>query len=171
MLRRREEHRLSQDLIAALGGPSDTKIGELERGTYASATMRAVTLRKIDKGLGWAPGSAERVARGGEPTPLPGWPFDLVSDLRAVIAHNLPGADEIPEDHRRQIVALYLRLERGAVERGSAGPDPGANNGGQPGATPGPTVDELLDRHRKAMLDQFEQLRNELHGLRPGEDD
>lgn len=60
----------SQKDIAANGGPSDTTIGKIEAGVWRPTRAVNQTLAKLDKGLGWAPGSAARILDGGEPTPL-----------------------------------------------------------------------------------------------------
>jgi len=62
-----------QETIAKLGGPSTTVQSQLETGVY-SARMRARTWEKIDRGYGLTSGSAERVARGGEPHEFSDWP-------------------------------------------------------------------------------------------------
>ena len=36
----------------------------------SSTSVRPLTLRKVDAGLGWEPGSIERILNGGEPVPL-----------------------------------------------------------------------------------------------------
>lgn len=64
---RREELDLTQDQVALAGGPSNTKLGQIENGVGAVA---AATLRKLDKGLRWKPGSAREVLAGGEPQVL-----------------------------------------------------------------------------------------------------
>lgn len=64
---RREELDLRQDELADRGGPSTTTMTKIENGTGEPAP---VTLRKLDVGLRWERGSARRVLRGGDPTPL-----------------------------------------------------------------------------------------------------
>lgn len=65
--KRREELGLTQDDIAAAGGPSDTTLTRIEKGLGAS---RPSTRRSLDKPLRWKPGSAADVWAGGDPTPL-----------------------------------------------------------------------------------------------------
>lgn len=60
---------LTQDDIAAAGGPSDTTQTRIENaeGHEPSATTR----NRYDHALRWEPGSATRVWNGGHPSPLP----------------------------------------------------------------------------------------------------
>ncbi|MFE3229291.1 hypothetical protein [Nocardia sp. NPDC059228] len=62
---RRLELGLSQAKVAEAGGPSDTTQTALEAG--ALSKVRPATLRKLDIGLQWAPGSAAAILRGEEP--------------------------------------------------------------------------------------------------------
>lgn len=64
---------LSQEAIARMGGPSTTVQSQLETGSY-SGRFRAETWRKIDDAYGLEPGSALRVAAGGEAAERPAWP-------------------------------------------------------------------------------------------------
>ncbi|MFT4199823.1 helix-turn-helix domain-containing protein [Gordonia sp. (in: high G+C Gram-positive bacteria)] len=66
---RRNELGLSQEQVADRGGPSDTTMGKIENFEWAPGD-RKVTLKKLDKGLDWEPGSAEATLAGGDPTPL-----------------------------------------------------------------------------------------------------
>lgn len=66
VLHRRIELALSQLEVAAAGGPSNTKLTEIENGRLESLTP--ATAKKLDKGLQWAAGSAMTVWRGGEAT-------------------------------------------------------------------------------------------------------
>lgn len=65
---RRDALGLRQDQMVHRGGPSTTTMTKVENGTLP--TPSPVTLRKLDKGLGWADGSAALTLAGGEPTPL-----------------------------------------------------------------------------------------------------
>lgn len=59
---RREELDLTQDDLAGRGGPSNTTVSAIEQGK--ASTVAPVTLRKIDKALGWQTGSARSILRG-----------------------------------------------------------------------------------------------------------
>lgn len=80
-LQRRLELGLSQAKVAEAGGPSDTTQTGLEAGTVTQ--VRPATLRKLDTGLQWEPGSAATVLRGGEPTPLRSDTTKSATDPRA----------------------------------------------------------------------------------------
>ncbi|MHC9291992.1 helix-turn-helix domain-containing protein [Mycobacterium sp. LTG2003] len=56
--------------IAANGGPSDETISKIEQGRWRPTRSVQKTLEKLEIGLGWAPGSANTVLAGGEPTEL-----------------------------------------------------------------------------------------------------
>lgn len=65
---RRAELDLTQLEVAGQGGPSNSKLTEIENSRLAS--LQRQTARKLDAGLKWEPGSARRTWNGGEPTPL-----------------------------------------------------------------------------------------------------
>jgi hypothetical protein len=68
--KRRLELRRTQVDVYRAGGPSDTTLTGLEQGTATSVSKD--TLRKLDVGLDWEPGSATRVyLREGDPETLP----------------------------------------------------------------------------------------------------
>lgn len=83
---RRDELGVRQDQMRDRGGPSTTKMTEVERVIGPTPTPQ--TLRKLDAGLGWAQGSAARVLAGGEPELL-----TRPTDLRAATDQEL--LDEI----------------------------------------------------------------------------
>ncbi|MFA7267203.1 MAG: helix-turn-helix transcriptional regulator [Candidatus Nanopelagicales bacterium] len=60
---RREQLGLTQDELAALGGPSDTTVVKIEKGKTEPGRQ---TFRKLDLALEWEPGSARRVMETGE---------------------------------------------------------------------------------------------------------
>ncbi|AZV00692.1 immunity repressor [Gordonia phage Lilas] len=66
---RRAELGLTQKEVHQAGGPTDTTLTKIENGEWTPGN-RKNTLRKLDVGLAWVPGSAARVLAGGEPTPL-----------------------------------------------------------------------------------------------------
>lgn len=61
---------LTRDQVHAAGGPADTTLARIENPTPTTAPPRARTLRRLDEGLRWSPGSAARTLAGGEPDPL-----------------------------------------------------------------------------------------------------
>lgn len=65
---RRTELGLTQEDVARNGGPTDTTLGKIENGEWNPGN-RKITLRKLDTGLRWAEGSAQRTLAGGDPTP------------------------------------------------------------------------------------------------------
>ncbi|MBI2698644.1 MAG: helix-turn-helix transcriptional regulator [Mycobacterium sp.] len=64
---RREELGIQQEEMSSYGGPSSTTMSRIERGV---APPSPKSLRKLDTGLRWQPGSAKRTLTGGDPTPL-----------------------------------------------------------------------------------------------------
>jgi hypothetical protein len=60
----------SQKDIGKQGGPSDTTIGKIESGEWRPKRAFNDTLDKLDTGLGWRAGSAQRVLHGGGPSPM-----------------------------------------------------------------------------------------------------
>ena len=65
----REDLGLQQEEMKAQGGPSSTTMSGIERGVIVDPAPS--TLRKLDVGLRWAPGSAAATLDGGDPEPLP----------------------------------------------------------------------------------------------------
>jgi len=64
---RRTRLGLSQRDVAERGGPSDTTQQRIEAGEWRPGRGVSTTLEKLDRGLGWKPGSASRILAGGEP--------------------------------------------------------------------------------------------------------
>lgn len=65
---RRTELGYSQVDLWQAGGPSNSTLTNIESGS--AKTISPATRRKLDRGLKWAPGSADRILEGGEPTLL-----------------------------------------------------------------------------------------------------
>lgn len=63
---RREELGLQQEEMKDRGGPSSTTMSQIERGVGKPPTR--LVLDRLDRGLGWASGSAKRTLAGGEPS-------------------------------------------------------------------------------------------------------
>ena len=78
---RRTELGLTQEGVSQNGGPTDTTMGKIENGEWTPGN-RKVTLRKLDVGLRWAPGSAARTLAGGDPTPLSDEADEFLSKIR-----------------------------------------------------------------------------------------
>lgn len=56
---RRASMGLTQSEVAERGGPSDTTLSKIEAATTSAVAAR--TLRRLDAGLGWIPGTARRI--------------------------------------------------------------------------------------------------------------
>ncbi|MGI6797989.1 helix-turn-helix domain-containing protein [Gordonia sihwensis] len=67
---RREELGLRQDELGRRGGPSTTTLTKVENAV--TPQLAAVTLLRLDMGLGWEPGSSARVLAGGHPSVVSG---------------------------------------------------------------------------------------------------
>ncbi|WP_141213997.1 hypothetical protein [Mycobacterium marinum] len=70
VLDRRTTQRWTQQEVWDRGGPSDTLQSDIEAGRWKPTRNVKQTLRKIDDGLEWTPGSAAQVLAGGDPTPI-----------------------------------------------------------------------------------------------------
>lgn len=100
----------SQKDVAESGGPSDETISKIERGQWRPQRSVKDTLDKLDAGLGWPAGSADRVLRGGEPIPR----VDPVLDSRP---------DPVPpEQYPIEVLAMAAKLW-GAVNELSESPE------------------------------------------------
>lgn len=107
---RRLELGLTQDQVAAAGGPSDKRQTQIEKG--ASPAPSITTQAKVDTGLQWKPGSAAATLRGGTPT-------NLEDDEPAITEEDVDRA-----------VNLALALERtGVTQVGTRGAHRNANRG------------------------------------------
>lgn len=68
IVRERREHLgFQQEEMSDQGGPSSTTMSKVERGELAPSRL---TLRRLDIGLQWTPGSAQATLNGGDPEPL-----------------------------------------------------------------------------------------------------
>jgi hypothetical protein len=59
---RRKHLGWSQAAVSRAGGPSDQTVAKIETGK--DGPFRANTLAQLDQGLGWIPGTAERIVNG-----------------------------------------------------------------------------------------------------------
>lgn len=91
---RRGELGLNQLEVHAAGGPSNTKLTEIENGRLAQLTNQ--TARKLDKGLRWMQGSARATWDGGEPIPLP---TGMRPESSAILRDYIAAADL--DEHKR----------------------------------------------------------------------
>lgn len=108
VLARRKKLDVNQLDVSAAGGPSNTKLTEIENGRLAELTSQ--TAKKLDKGLKWEPGSARRVWEGGEPTPLlPDVRPDLSAKFRRLLAEMDPD-----DEYRDKLEALVDELDESA---------------------------------------------------------
>lgn len=64
--RRASELGLSQSEVTSRGGPSVPTLRQIENGV--AGNFRAQTFAELEKALQWAPGSAQRILQGGDPT-------------------------------------------------------------------------------------------------------
>ena len=99
---RREFLRYTQDDVPRHGGPSNTKVSELEQGK--SSTVSNAVLRKLDKALQWKDGRGAALLAGGE-APADGNPFADVWDRITALE------------------ARVERLERQEQHRGNTAPN------------------------------------------------
>lgn len=101
ILDRRAELGRTQLDVARAGGPSNATLTALESGRATSTSP--ATLRKLDAGLDWHPGSAQAVLAGGEvrprerPSPAT---FGLSAELRVVSDALAQVHERIDEIHR-----------------------------------------------------------------------
>ncbi|EOM75952.1 hypothetical protein Rrhod_2706 [Rhodococcus rhodnii LMG 5362] len=115
--RRRRALGLTQDEVTAAGGPSDAAQTRAENGTGPAPS--AETLRKLDLGLRWEPGSAARTLAGGEPTPIE----DVAPPPRRRAPELQLGPRQIPLDLETLVDLLgpQGRLSRLALEHPEIG--------------------------------------------------
>jgi hypothetical protein len=78
---RRADLRLRWEDVAAAGGISVKALHDVRNGT---GRPRRNTLRGIDAGLQWEPGSAERILAGGGPRPANSWPLGRLLEQRRI---------------------------------------------------------------------------------------
>ncbi|QHJ86386.1 immunity repressor [Gordonia phage Kuwabara] len=86
---------LTQTQIAKRGGPSDTTLRKIMDGDLVG--ISAATMKKLDIGLGWTPGSSVRVYQGGQPTVADAEYHERVHEAANV---------------RKRVGDIYDRLER-----------------------------------------------------------
>lgn len=106
------ELHLTQAGIQAKGGPSPAKVREIINGR--STTLSPSKRRDLERAIGWAPGSIDRILAGGEPTLL----SDEASVFLSRIRHPYQAAlisDAIENDDKGLVAALEEVLETGHV--------------------------------------------------------
>lgn len=60
----------SQKSVDALGGPSHTTLGKIERAEWRPTRAVDDTVEKLERAYQWQPGSVDAILAGGDPTPL-----------------------------------------------------------------------------------------------------
>lgn len=98
---RREQLDLIQTEVTAAGGPSNTKMTEIEQGRLMD--LSPLIAKKLDKGLRWESGSARRTWLGGTPNALESV---YAPSLEAAIAE--VEASGISESTKRYVIAGLL---------------------------------------------------------------
>jgi hypothetical protein len=87
---RRDQLGLTQIQVWEAGGPSNSTLTAIEGASQS--VISTATLRKLDTGLGWAPGTAVRILSGGDHSVR----LDIVptDDLLAEIRRRIPDQRE-----------------------------------------------------------------------------
>lgn len=112
---RREHLDLNQLEVGDAGGPSNTKLTEIENGRLGDLSPNIA--KKLDKGLKWEPGSARRAWLGGEPVALEAVYEPSLQDAIAEVQ-----ASGISEATKRYIIeGLKARQANRATEAGETG--------------------------------------------------
>ena len=118
---RREELGLTQENLAALGGPSTATLRLIENA--AARSYRAKTLRQLEAALGWQEQSARRILAGLKPV--------LLDDIDSQDGHDpVTGIEawvmevaDLPEDeHNAELGALLRKVAAARAERLAAKP-------------------------------------------------
>jgi hypothetical protein len=103
----------SQRSVHADGGPTDTTLGKIETGQWRPTRAVSETLDKLEKGLGWQPGDAARILRGGTPLDAP-----PLSRVEVVLLSQVPTLDLVDEIRRRVVLAAAEdEAQRGELDR------------------------------------------------------
>lgn len=96
---RRERLGRQQDRMTDYGGPSSTTMSKIERGDLSHPSPS--TLRKLDTGLEWQPGSAATTLAGGTPHELSSGPLELseipIDDLLVEIRKRVLKAESLDQ--------------------------------------------------------------------------
>lgn len=100
----------TQAALSERSGASLRQVGEVENGRRVGAK----TLARIERALGWEPGSARQTLRGGEPTRIDE-PSEPVG-LRDEAERKIWAIDEIPEEDRW----TFIHLRRSKQEQQAA---------------------------------------------------
>ena len=110
--KRRSSRKWSYDEIHAAGGPSDVVLSKIEKN--GTPPPRADSVRKLDAGLAWRPGSAVDVLNGGDPVPL--------EDITSTSDWS---DEELVKEMHRLIEVVYDRLTRRSADDLERRPLPG----------------------------------------------
>lgn len=107
---RRSELGMSQVGVQHAGGPGTATLGKIENAELSS--IKPLTKFKLEKSLGWAPNSVDRILAGGNPTlgaeqvtPPRAEVLDEHEGERLII-DIVAGVGELSEADRREILAL-----------------------------------------------------------------
>lgn len=106
---RREELDLTQLDVWQAGGPSNTKLTEIENGRLRD--LSRVVAKRLDEALHWEAGSAKRAYKGGDPIPA----LPRASNKRSAHLRELIGlSDDIDETTRAELMRVLDERGRGA---------------------------------------------------------
>lgn len=114
---RREELGIQQDEVIEHGGPSSTTMGRIERGSDSDPSPK--TLRKLDIGLSWHPGTAKHVLGGGDPQPLEPSEADRIVLAVRQLQSELMSAN-VGDPERVHLADAIASAERALASRRSA---------------------------------------------------
>lgn len=113
VLARRKALGLTQLEVDADGGPSNTKQTEIEAGELPSLFPNMA--KKLDAGLQWEKGSAQRTWLGGDPTPLESLDVDFVARVAEIERSN------ISESTKRWLIKRLRDEQHENTEAGEVG--------------------------------------------------
>lgn len=116
--RRRRELGLSLDDVAAVGGPSQVTVSNIEQG--ATNKPHFATFAKLDTALSWTPGSAARTFDGQSPEPLDLTDQTQASSRRRTASAIGPDDAAVSMQTVGDLLVVAQKIERIAANSASA---------------------------------------------------
>lgn len=110
--RRRDELNLNQGDLSGRGGPSITKVGQVERRQDPEPS--GATLRKLDAALGWNSNTAASILRGRSVAPADDTPAYVASGSGGPRDLDDLSLEQLADEVRRVNDAWMRRLRDGA---------------------------------------------------------
>jgi hypothetical protein len=115
VLERRTSKGWTQQEVWEQGGPSDSLQTDIEQLRWQPTRNPRETLKKIDNGLDWVPGSADRVTKGGDPIEIEPFDVSAVASAEGTLSAGVRGYINPTRDQLGELQDAQTQLSYGLL--------------------------------------------------------